>query len=316
MNDRALRYFLAVVRTGSVRAAAEVLHVAASAVSRQVIEMEAEIGQPLLERLPRGVVPTEAGRVVAEHAMRQADERLLLGDRLRRLQGLQEGTVRIRCGGGFVADLVENGLTGFSESYAGIAFTVTLGTTDGILAAVAQGDADIGMAYDPPAHPDVRSVVSARQPLLAVLPQDHPMQGTSAVPLGTFATEPAALLPDDHGVRRMLGRVEADGDFRLTPRLVTGSFDLHRRLLVAGLAIGFLPRFVIAAELRAGLLRTIPLREVSLTDVRSHLLIRSGRRLPEATRRLLDHLAQSMIAFQGVSSTHRTHIPHTECETR
>ena len=82
MNDRALRYFLAVVRIGSVRAAAEALNVAASAVSRHIIEMEAEIGQPLLERLPRGVVPTEAGRVVAEHAMRQADERVVLVGRL------------------------------------------------------------------------------------------------------------------------------------------------------------------------------------------------------------------------------------------
>lgn len=95
MNDRALRYFLTVVRAGSVRAAAETLNVAASAVSRRIIEMEAEIGQPLLERLPRGVVPTEAGRVVAEHARRQADERLILEDRLKRLRGVEEGTVRI-----------------------------------------------------------------------------------------------------------------------------------------------------------------------------------------------------------------------------
>jgi DNA-binding transcriptional LysR family regulator len=300
MNDRALRYFLAVVRIGSVRAAAEALNVAASAVSRHIIEMEAEIGQPLLERLPRGVVPTEAGRVVAEHAMRQADERVVLEDRLRRLQGLQEGTVRIWCGGGFVADLVEHGLTGFAGSYTGIAFSVTLSTTSGILAAVAQGDADIGIAYNPSAHPDVHSVVSAQQPLLAILPAKHPLKPTSAAaPLRTFATEPAALLPPDHGVRQLLGRVEADGDFRLTARLVTGSFDLHRRFLVAGLGVGFLPRFVIAAELRSGLLRAVPLRETILTEVRSHLLLRAGRRLPEASRRLLDHLAQSMIAFQG-----------------
>jgi DNA-binding transcriptional LysR family regulator len=100
-------------------------------------------------------------------------------------------------------------------------------------------------------------------------------------------------------VRQLLGRVEADGDFRLTARLVTGSFDLHRRFLVAGLGVGFLPRFVIAAELRSGLLRAVPLRETILTEVRSHLLLRAGRRLPEASRRLLDHLAQSMIAFQS-----------------
>ena len=91
MNDRALRYFLAVVRIGSIRGAAEALNVSASAISRLVAELEAECGEALLERLPRGVTPTEAGRIVAEHAQRQADEAALLDDRLRRLRQCRNG---------------------------------------------------------------------------------------------------------------------------------------------------------------------------------------------------------------------------------
>jgi DNA-binding transcriptional LysR family regulator len=298
MNDRMLKYFLATVRAGSVRAAAETLNVAASAVSRQIIEMETEIGQPLLERGPRGVVPTEAGRAVAEHAQRQADEMLVLQDRLRRLQGVQEGNVSIFCGGGFLVDLVDQGLAVFAADYPGVTFKVTLSTTDGILAAVAQGEADIGMAYNPPAHPDVRSIVSARQPLLAVLPLAHKMRPTGPVLLRNFATEPAVLLPPDHGVRQLLGRVEAEGDFRLITRLESGSFELHRRFILAGLGVGFMPRFVVAGELKAGTVRAVPLKDIILSEVRSHLLLRSGRRLPEATRRLLNHLAQQLVAFQ------------------
>jgi DNA-binding transcriptional LysR family regulator len=144
-------------------------------------------------------------------------------------------------------------------------------------------------------------VVSARQPILAVLPIDHPMRpSASPVPLRTFATEPAALLPADHGVRQLLSRVEAAGDFRLMARLETGSFELHRRFIAAGLGVGFLPRFVIAGELKAGTLRAVPLRDTLLSEVRSHLVLRSGRRLPEATRRLLNHLAQQLSAFQAV----------------
>jgi DNA-binding transcriptional LysR family regulator len=121
------------------------------------------------------------------------------------------------------------------------------------------------------------------------------------VPLRTFATEPAALLPPDHGIRQLLGRVEAEGDFRLISRLESGSFELHRRFIAAGLGVGFLPRFVVAGELRAGTLRAVPLRDTILSEVSSHLLLRSGRRLPEAARRLLNHLAEQLIAFQATS---------------
>jgi DNA-binding transcriptional LysR family regulator len=106
------------------------------------------------------------------------------------------------------------------------------------------------------------------------------------------------LLPPDHGVRQLLGRVEVEGDFRLIIRLESGSFELHRRFIVAGLGVGFMPRFVVTGELKAGTVRAVPLKDIILSEVRSHLLLRSGRRLPEATRRLLNHLAQQLVAFQ------------------
>ncbi|WP_407521812.1 LysR family transcriptional regulator [Methylobacterium oryzisoli] len=301
MNDRALRYFLAVVRTGSVRRAAEVLNVAASAVSRHIHEMEAECGQPLLERLPRGIAPTEAGRVVAEHAQRQADEAALLADRLERLRGVRQGTVRLCCGAGFLVDLLENGLASFAAAHPGITYTVSLGTTASILGAVALNEADLGLAYNPPAHPDLHSVVVARQPLLAVLPLGHPVAaGSQPIALRAFATEPAALLPPDHGVRQLLGRVEADGGFRLTPRLETSSFELQRRFVAVGMGVTFLPRFTITAELQAGLLAAQPLADPILSSATAHLVVRTNRRLPEPVARLTGWLAERLVAFQTI----------------
>ncbi|MDP4021531.1 LysR substrate-binding domain-containing protein [Methylobacterium sp. NEAU 140] len=306
MNDRALRYFLAVVRAGSVRAAADTLNVAASAVSRQIIEMEAGCGEALLERLPRGVVPTEAGRIVAEHAQRQADEAAILEDRLRRLRGVQQGTIRLQCGGGFLVDLLDNGLAGFARVHPGIAYQVSLGTTDSILDAVAQGDADIGLAYNPPARPEIVGVVTARQPLFAVLPKGHPLghplaRAAGPVALRSFAAEPAVLLPPDHGVRKLLGRVEADEGFRLVVRMETTSFEAHRRFVRAGMGVGFLPRFAVAAELQAGTLHAVPLREVILSEATAHLVVRAGRRLPEALSRMLGWLADHLVAFRPLS---------------
>jgi DNA-binding transcriptional LysR family regulator len=295
LTHRALRYFLAVVRAGSIRGAAEALHVAASAISRQIAELEAELGETLLERLPRGVAPTEAGRILAEHAQRQEEEAQLLEDRLARLRGGEEGVVRLSVGAGFLPVLIDQGLAGFSRAHPGIGTSVALGTTAGILAAVADGDADIGLAYNPPAHAALEAVAISRQPVAAILRPDHPLAGLAAPHLRDFAQVPAALTPPDHGVRQLLGRVEADGGFRLTQRMETASFELQRRFAMAGLGVTFMPGF--SADLAGSGLVALPLRDPLLAEASAHLLVRAGRRLPVAVAQLLHWLRREMPVF-------------------
>ncbi|WP_179208886.1 LysR family transcriptional regulator [Salinicola salarius] len=74
-----LRYFEEVARQGSLRKAAERLHVAASAVNRQILKLEAELGVPLFERLPRGLRLSAAGELMLYQIRQwQRDERHLL----------------------------------------------------------------------------------------------------------------------------------------------------------------------------------------------------------------------------------------------
>lgn len=303
INDRALKYFLAVVRTGSIRAAAETLNVAPSAISRQIAELEATCESMLIERLPRGVVATDAGQLVAEHAQRQADEVEMLADRLRRLRGLKQGTVRICTGAGFADDLIENGLGGFSTEHPGISYKISLGTTDQIINAVATGDADIGLAYNPVVHPEVRTVVASRQPISAIVPADHPLaKRGKEVELKAFAGEVTAQLPADHGVRQLLGRVEADGGFHLNTRLESASFELLRRFVSAGMGVTFLPEFSLFTELRGKQIGVVGLSDPLLSAAAAHLVVRVGRRLPEAANVLVVRLADHLICLSSRNS--------------
>ncbi len=68
MNFTQLRYFTIVARSGGIRAASELLRVAASAVSRQIQQLEHQVGRPLFERHTRGMRLTEAGEIYAQHA--------------------------------------------------------------------------------------------------------------------------------------------------------------------------------------------------------------------------------------------------------
>ncbi len=68
MDIRQLRYFIAIVEEGSISAAAERLNVAQPSLSQQVLRLERQLGVSLLVRSSRGVAPTEAGRILLDHA--------------------------------------------------------------------------------------------------------------------------------------------------------------------------------------------------------------------------------------------------------
>ena len=101
----------------------------------------------------------------------------------------------------------------------------------------------------------------------------------------------------DHGARRLLGRVEADGGFHLAARLETASFEMQRRFVLAGLGVAFLPPFAAAREIAQGLLVASPLTDTILAEASAHLLARAGGRLPEAAERMADWLARHLAAL-------------------
>src|ERR1700729_38998 len=88
---RVLTYVDAVARYGSIRKAADALNVASSALNRQILDLETDLGAPLFERLPRGVRMTSAGEVFLAYT-RQAISELKAGEsQVEQLRGLGRG---------------------------------------------------------------------------------------------------------------------------------------------------------------------------------------------------------------------------------
>lgn len=300
MHDRAFKYFLAVVKAGSVRRAAEQLNVAASAVSRHIGELEAHYRSALLERLPRGVVPTEAGLIVAEHAQRAADNVESLDDRLRNLRGIHEGTVRIWSGSAWAADLMENGLLPFSKIYPNVSWRVSAGTTSTIQAAVANGEADIGLLYNPPAHQAILSKTVSRQGvfvMFAPAPQFASLSESRF--LKDVAHLPTAVGPMSYGLRQLLGQIEANEGFRLNVKLETNSANLKLRFALSGLGTILGPIFSAVPHIDSGRLKAVKLLDPVLAESATHLIVRAERRLPEATAHLAAFLGQHLTAFRA-----------------
>ncbi len=299
LDAKALRMFIAVVRCGSIRSAADHLGVAASIVSRQIADTEKNVGLPLFDRTSRGVGLTDAGRLVYEHAQRVLEDSGVLAEQLDQLRGIQQARVRICCGEGFLGDLIEHALSKFVKVYPGISYYLKLGSTDQVQDEVANGDVDIGIAYNPVIDTRIRSLAISRQPLCLVAPLDHPLLKEQSVSLAQCMTQsPYSLLIKGHGVTQLVSRVAVDHGIAVAPLIDTPSIDVLRRFVMAGLGVTFLPRFAVSTELNRGALGIVELNDPLLVQASAHLMVKARRRLPNSVERLSSFLAAEMAAFQ------------------
>lgn len=122
MHTTTLRYFLAVARLGSITGAAQQLHVAASAISRQIANLEAELNCVLFERRPRGMALSPAGELLADHARRVLLNSEQIAAEIRELHGPTRGLLRIASSEGFALDVLPRAIASFRTQYPGIRF--------------------------------------------------------------------------------------------------------------------------------------------------------------------------------------------------
>ncbi len=128
INNIALRYFVGVVRAGSIRRAADRLHIAASAISRQMQLLEDELGTQLFERHrgQKALKLTPEGEVVLEYARLMENELDQVRADIRSIHLLERGTVRLGISESFTRAFLPEFLKQFHAEYPGITFEVVV----------------------------------------------------------------------------------------------------------------------------------------------------------------------------------------------
>jgi len=175
MTSINLRYFATVARRGSIREAAEELHVAQSALSRQIQKLEQDFGVPLFQRHARGVELTSAGEIFLRHARSSLRQTERVRSELDALKGLRRGTINIQSIESLVPGVLPPAILRFRARHPGITFEVTVDRTDHIITAVREGRTDIGLAFYPPVERDLTTVFKMREPLVALMSPRHPL---------------------------------------------------------------------------------------------------------------------------------------------
>lgn len=301
ITESRLPYLFEAVQCGTVRAAADRLDIAPSAVSRQIALLEAELALPLIERHKRGVHLTQAGRLLMEYYREQRAHQEDLLAKLQEVRGLRRGHIRLAVGEGFVSDLMGEPLQYFCKRYPDITLTLDLAGTNEVMRLVAEDDADIGLVYNPPAEPKIVSRAQMRQPVHAIVAPDSPLaqrlDETGSLRLDALYDVPLALMHGAYGTRQLMELAEQSEKHRLTPAVTTNSISVLKHFVRAGLGATFLPAFAVSQEIEAGVLRALPVDHPILNNAEAHLVTRAGRRLSGAANRLLTHLASKMEAF-------------------
>ena len=204
VHSPAVVYFDAVRRAGSIREAARRLFVASSAVNRQILKLEDEVGTPLFERLPGGLRLTTAGEIFARHALVVLQDAERARSELDALKGLRTGHVEIATVEGVTSDfmptIIERAREHFPKVTLGV---VTLGSRD-IPEAVTSGAADLGMAFTLQRSTGLRQIMVGRFRLGALVPAEHPLAKRHEVSFATCAEYPLILAKTDLSVYHLL----------------------------------------------------------------------------------------------------------------
>jgi LysR family hca operon transcriptional activator len=181
MELRHLRYFIAVAEEGSLTVAAEKrLHTAQPSLSRQLRDLELEVGTQLFVRTSRGVVLTAAGQAFLDHA------RLALGQAAEAVAAARRAVrpAKASFSVGFLTGQEVEWLSHVThvlrDQLKDIDFRVTSDFSPAIAAAVQRGEIDLGFSRIEP-QPDVTYKVIAEEPIMVILPREHPLAERSEI---------------------------------------------------------------------------------------------------------------------------------------
>ncbi len=181
MELRHLRYFIAVAEAGSVTVAAEKrLHTAQPSLSRQLRDLELEVGAPLFTRGARGVELTDAGRAFLGHARAAVSEAAEAVQAARRAARPAKAVFSVGFLTGQEVDWLPHVTRILRAELPKIEFKVTSMFSPDVAAALQKGEIDLGFMRVEQ-QPDVTFVTIAKEPIVVVLPSDHPLAEESEI---------------------------------------------------------------------------------------------------------------------------------------
>lgn len=288
-NLTSLELFVAVAEERNLTKGAARCHLATSAVSKRISELEEQVGSPLFVRYPRGVGLTPAGQSMLHYARQLFQTMRQMDDELGEYAAGIKGHVRIHAITSALAQFLPDDLEGFMQRYPLIKFDIEERVGAAIIRAVADGRADIGIFASHTPSQGLQVFPYRNDELVLATPREHPLAGKDSV---TFAEALAYEFVGPHlesSLHALLTARAKEASQPVRQRIRVSSFDCMCRMVAARLGIAILPRTIVAQHLP-----TLPLELVALNEpwARRELIlgVRDFDSLPATARALVDQL--------------------------
>jgi LysR family hydrogen peroxide-inducible transcriptional activator len=252
MEIHQLRYFVAVADEGNFSRAAAKVRVAQPSLSQQIRKLEAEIGQPLFDRLPRSVVLTEAGRSFIEYARQILAS---IGDARRCVDELKE-TVTGKLAVGAIPTIAPYVLpelvVKFQKDYPEVALELVEDVTDGITRRIDAGELDVALASTCKPSPTLRRQSLGNEPLLALIPEGDPLATKTLVELEDLKSKRFLLLHEMHCLSQQVHHLLETRRLRPEIALAGSQLTTIARMVAAGIGVSIVPQMMVKHQATPG----------------------------------------------------------------
>ncbi|WP_323033077.1 LysR family transcriptional regulator [Paracoccus sp. (in: a-proteobacteria)] len=281
---RVLRYVESVAEIGSIQRTSREIGIAASAIDRQILQLEESLGVQLFERQAAGMSLTVAGERVVMLARRWHKDSETLVSELKQMQGVDMGVVRVAVMDSQVNGLLPLCVERIARDYPRIHVEIEVMSPDAAAVALDRGDVDIAMAFNLRPQRQLHVLWSENLPLGCLVSPGHALARHRAVTLAEVTRHPLALQSRTLAIRQKLEK-QFGWLIRDTERtVVTNSLQMVKQLAMRGGHVALTSEMDAATELLEGRLVFVPIEE--------RLSIGQSIAIAVSTRRFLTRVAR------------------------
>src|SRR6266851_2355505 len=301
MDLRQLEILQAIAETGSFTACGRKLHVSQSAISRQILLLEDELGEPLFLRVGRQVRMTPAAESLVQLGQRVfLDVRETVGaitDRTRDLRG----TLRLSGGMTVCLYVFPPLLKHLRRVHPHLDVRLLVATADRSVKEIRGGRVDAGLLTLPVEQSDLVTVPVLREELLLVTTPTHPLARRRKVTPKDLVHLPFILFEMGSATRKVIDTFFAGEGVEPTIVMDTENVEIIKAMVKTGLGVGIVPYQAVAREVKAGQLFCARIEGYELVRQTGWVYARANR-VPRMIHELL-------AAFEAVRSRFRLVLP-------